>query len=59
MAGNIEGVELPRTLELFASMVGVRYFGSPFFDSQFRMFAMPLILQLSDFENTPYGTPVT
>jgi hypothetical protein len=38
-------------------MVGVRYFGSPFYDNQFRMFAMPLLLQLSDFENTPYGSP--
>jgi GNAT superfamily N-acetyltransferase len=57
IAGDIEGIQLPRTLELFASMVGVRYFGSPFYDNQFRMFAMPLLLQLSDFENTPYGSP--
>jgi hypothetical protein len=53
--GDIEGIDLPRTLGLFATMTGARYFGHPFFDSQFRMFAMPLILQLSDFENAPYG----
>jgi hypothetical protein len=57
-AGDLAGIDLPRTLRLFATMVGVRYFGRPFFDSRFRMFAMPLILQLSDFEETPYGSPM-
>jgi L-ornithine Nalpha-acyltransferase len=56
-AGDLAGITLPRTLRLFATMVGVRYFGRPIFDNQFRLFAMPLILQLSDFENTPYGSP--
>lgn len=56
-AGDIAGIALPRTLSLFATMLGVRYFGRPFFDGQFRMFAIPLILRLSDFENAPYGSP--
>jgi len=54
--GNIAGIMLPRTLELFASKVGVRYFGSPFFDGDFRMFAIPLIMHMPDFAAAPYGS---
>ena len=54
--GNNRDVLLPRTLELFASKVGVRYFGSPYFDSDFRMFAIPLIMHMPDFAAAPYGS---
>ena len=53
--GNLAAVPLPRTLELFAK-VGARYFGTPFYDADFRMFAMPLILDMKDFVHSPYGT---
>lgn len=53
--GNLNAVPLPRTLELFAK-VGARYFGTPFYDAGFRMFAMPLILDMKDFVHSPYGT---
>jgi len=53
--GNTAGIALPRILELFASKLGVRYFGSPFFDGDFRMFAIPLIMHMPDFAAAPYG----
>ena len=55
-AGRDAGIALPRTLELFASKLGVRYFGSPFFDTDFRMFAVPLIMGMQDFAAAPYGS---
>jgi hypothetical protein len=55
-AGRSAGIALPRTLELFASKLGVRYFGSPFFDTDFRMFAVPLIMGMQDFAAAPYGS---
>lgn len=54
--GNIAGAALPRTLVLFADKYGTRYVGSPFFDGDFRMFAMPHILRLQDFAASPYGS---
>jgi hypothetical protein len=53
--GDLAAVPLPRTLELFAK-VGARYFAAPFYDADFRMFAMPLILDMKDFVHSPYGT---
>ncbi len=55
--GEVNGLRIPRTLELFASKLGVRYFGEPFFDSDFRMFALPLIVSMTDFARSPYGQP--
>ena len=52
--GDLSAARLPRTLELF-SKVGARYFGAPYYDSGFRMFAMPLLLDLKDFVASPYG----
>jgi GNAT superfamily N-acetyltransferase len=54
--GHGVDVPLPRTLELFASKMGMRYFGAPFFDGDFRMFAMPLIMSMRDFAAAPYGS---
>jgi len=55
LRGNLDAVALPRTLEVFAK-VGARYFGTPFYDREFRMFAMPLIMRMEDFVASPYGS---
>lgn len=55
LRGKLDAVDLPRTLEVFAK-VGARYFGTPFYDAEFRMFAMPLIMRMEDFVASPYGS---
>lgn len=55
LRGNLEAVAVPRTLDVFAK-VGARYFGEPFYDADFRMYAMPLIMRMEDFVASPYGT---
>jgi GNAT superfamily N-acetyltransferase len=55
--GDRVGVALPRTLKLFATKLRARYFGGAFFDGDFRVFAMPLIIQMSEFVLSPYGSP--
>lgn len=54
--GELAAAALPRTLELFATKVSARYFGAPFYEGDFRMFAMPLIVRMADFAQSPYGS---
>jgi putative hemolysin len=46
--GDLAGIDLPRTLSLFASGMGARYIGPPVFDAYFDIFALPLVAALSD-----------
>jgi predicted GNAT family N-acyltransferase len=46
--GDFEGLALPRTLGLFALRMGARYIGSPAYDAQFGVFALPLVATLAD-----------
>jgi GNAT superfamily N-acetyltransferase len=54
--GDFAGAALPRTLELFATKISARYFGVAFFDCDFHMFAMPLMVLMSEFAQSPYGS---
>lgn len=46
--GELTGLELPRTLSLFANRMGARYIGSPAYDAYFNVFALPLVATLAD-----------
>jgi hypothetical protein len=46
--GDLTGIELPRTLSLFAAGMGARYIGPPVFDAYFDIFALPLVAALAD-----------
>jgi L-ornithine Nalpha-acyltransferase len=46
--GDLTGLELPRTLSLFANRMGARYIGSPAYDAYFNVFALPLVATLAD-----------
>jgi putative hemolysin len=46
--GDLAGIELPRTLSLFAAGMGARYIGPPVFDAYFDIFALPLVAALAD-----------
>jgi putative hemolysin len=46
--GDLAGLELPRTLSLFAKRMGARYIGSPAYDAYFNVFALPLVATLAD-----------
>jgi hypothetical protein len=48
LGGDLAGLDLPRTLSLFASRMGARYIGSPVYDSYFNVFALPLVAPLAD-----------
>jgi L-ornithine Nalpha-acyltransferase len=41
--GHDDGLSLPRTLALFATRMGARYIGPPVFDTDFNVFALPLV----------------
>jgi L-ornithine Nalpha-acyltransferase len=51
-SGDLAGLELPRTLALFARRMGARFIGSPAYDTYFNVFALPLVASLADI-----GTP--
>lgn len=46
--GDLAGLELPRTLSLFASGMGARYIGPPVYDTYFDIFALPLVAALAE-----------
>jgi putative hemolysin len=46
--GDLAGLELPRTLALFARRMGARYIGAPAYDAYFNVFALPLVASLAD-----------
>jgi L-ornithine Nalpha-acyltransferase len=46
--GNLTGLELPRTLALFAARMGARFIGPPVYDTYFNIFALPLVASLAD-----------
>ncbi len=46
--GELAGLELPRTLSLFAKRMGARYIGLPTYDAYFNVFALPLVATLAD-----------
>jgi putative hemolysin len=48
MDGELTGLELPRTLSLFAAGMGARFIGPPVFDAYFDIFALPLVAALAD-----------
>lgn len=48
MTGDLSGIELPRTLSLFAAGMGARFIGPPLFDAHFDIFALPLVAALAD-----------
>jgi hypothetical protein len=45
--GDVSGLRLPRTLSLFALRMGARFIGEPIYDPQFRMYSMPLAVELA------------
>lgn len=47
-AGDLTGLPLPRTLQIFANRMGARFIGSPVYDAYFNIFALPLIASLAD-----------
>jgi hypothetical protein len=47
-AGDLAGLELPRTLALFARRMGARFIGAPVYDAYFKIFALPLVTALAD-----------
>ena len=46
--GDLTGLELPRTLSLFAKRMGGRYLGLPAYDAYFNVFALPLVATLAE-----------
>lgn len=46
--GEIAGLDLPRTLALFAARMGARFIGPPVYDAYFNVFALPLVATLAD-----------
>jgi putative hemolysin len=44
--GQLTHLRLPRTLALFAGKLGARYLGTPAYDPHFRVFAMPLAVDV-------------
>lgn len=46
-AGVLAGLRVPRTLNLFATKMGARYIGPPAYDRRFRVFALPLTVDLA------------
>lgn len=60
LAGDLEGLPYPKPLSLFAWM-GIRFVGSPFYDKGCRVYAMPLVLRVTDLpaEIRALGTGVT
>jgi putative hemolysin len=46
--GDLTGLELPRTLALFAHRMGARFIGPPVYDERFGVFALPLVSALAD-----------
>ncbi len=47
-AGQRAGLDLPRTLSLFARRMGARFIGPPVYDAYFNVFALPLVTALAD-----------
>jgi putative hemolysin len=47
-AGERSGLDLPRTLSLFARRMGARFIGPPVYDAYFNVFALPLVTALAD-----------
>jgi hypothetical protein len=45
--GELGGLKLPRTLNLFATKMGARYIGPPAYEPRFRVFALPLAVELA------------
>jgi L-ornithine Nalpha-acyltransferase len=48
--GDLTGIELPRTISLFAMRMGARYIGAPVYDTYFNIFALPLVATLADIQ---------
>lgn len=46
--GELAGLDLPRTLALFARRMGARYVGAPAYDAYFNVFALPLVATLAE-----------
>ncbi|HET6149620.1 MAG TPA: GNAT family N-acyltransferase [Polyangia bacterium] len=46
--GQRAGLDLPRTLSLFARRMGARFIGPPVYDRYFNVFALPLVTALAD-----------
>ena len=44
--GQLTALKLPKTLALFAGKLGARYLGTPAYDPHFRVFAMPLAVDV-------------
>lgn len=44
--GQLTALKLPRTLALFAGKLGARYLGTPAYDPHFKVFAMPLAVDV-------------
>lgn len=45
--GELAGLKLPRTLNLFATKMGARYIGPPVYERRFGVFALPLAVELA------------
>jgi putative hemolysin len=52
-AGDLDGLELPRTLSLFANRMGARFIGPPVYEERFGVFALPLVSALADVAAAP------
>jgi RNA polymerase sigma-70 factor (ECF subfamily) len=57
--GDLTGLELPRTLSLFAKRMGGSYLGLPAYDAHSNVFALPLVATLADHaaRRSPAGSP--
>lgn len=58
-SGDLAGLELPRTLSLFANRMGARFIGSPAYDAYFNVFALPLVATLADITAPRVSTTTT
>lgn len=61
-AGDLTGLDLPRTLSVFARRMGARFIGAPAYDAHFNVFALPLVATLADvrlWTNTTYPVSPT
>jgi L-ornithine Nalpha-acyltransferase len=47
-AGELAGLDLPRTLALFATRMSARFIGPPVYDGYFNVFALPLVAALAE-----------
>lgn len=53
--GELDALKLPHTLQLFAAKMAARYLGPPAFDTNFKVFAVPLVTRIADLDERCLG----